>query len=147
MRRHITQWAVLEVALAVIVSACAGSSPTPSSAVESLDGPELTAALDSIHGSQIKQHMSVLADDRLEGRGLGSAGYDGALAYVETTLKSYGLQPAGEQGGFHQRVPLRNSVMWMMLSSLGAAHAILPSSRSSMTRRSSRLLLSGEYVV
>ena len=91
MRRHITQWAVLEVALAVIVSACAGSSPTPSPAVDSLDGPELTAALDSIHGSQIKQHMSVLADDALEGRGLGTPGYDGALSYVETTLKSYGL--------------------------------------------------------
>jgi Zn-dependent M28 family amino/carboxypeptidase len=118
MRRHITQWAVLEVALAAIVSACAGSSPTPSPATNSLDGPELISALDSIHGSQIKQHMSVLADDRLEGRGLGSAGYDGALAYVETTLKSYGLQPAGQQGGFHQRVPLRNGIVTEGTSSM-----------------------------
>ena len=118
MRRHVTQWAVLEVALAVIVSACAGSSPTPPPAADSLDGPELVSALESIHGSQIKQHMSVLADDRLEGRGLGSAGYDGALAYVETTLKSYGLQPAGHQGGFHQRVPLRNSIVTEGTSSM-----------------------------
>jgi len=118
MRRHVTQWAVLEMALAVIVSACAGSSPTPPPAADSLDGPELVSALESIHGSQIKQHMSVLADDRLEGRGLGSAGYDEALAYVETTLKSYGLQPAGEQGGFHQRVPLRNSIVTEGTSSL-----------------------------
>ena len=118
MRRHITQWAVLEVALAVIVSACAGSSPSPSPATDSLDGPELSSALDSIHGSQIKQHMSVLADDRLEGRGLGSAGYDGALAYVETTMKSYGLQPAGQQGGFQQRVPLRNSIVTEGTSSM-----------------------------
>ena len=118
MRRHVTQWAVLEMALAVIVSACAGSSPTPSPAADSLDGPELVSALESIHGSQIKQHMSVLADDRLEGRGLGSAGYDEALAYVETTLKSYGLQPAGEQGSFHQRVPLRNSIVTEGTSSL-----------------------------
>ena len=118
MRRHITQWAVLEVALATIVSACAGSSPTPSAGTDSLDGPELVSALESIHGSQIKQHMSVLADDRLEGRGLGRAGYDGALAYVETTLKSYGLQPAGQQGGFHQRVPLRNSIVTEGTSSM-----------------------------
>jgi Zn-dependent M28 family amino/carboxypeptidase len=95
------------MALAASVNACAGSSPTPSLATD----PDLTAALDSIHGSQIKQHMSVLADDRLEGRGLGSAGYDAALAHVEATLKSYGLQPAGQQGGFHQRVPLRNSIV------------------------------------
>ena len=118
MRRHITQWVVLEVALAAIVSACAGSSPTPSPATDSLDGPELISALDSIHGRQIKQHMSELADDRLEGRGLGSAGYDAALAYVETTLKSYGLQPAGQQGGFHQRVPLRNSIVTEGTSSM-----------------------------
>lgn len=111
MRRHITHWAVLGVALAAIVSACADSSPTPSPVADSLDGPEMASALDAIHGSQIKQHMSVLADDRLEGRGLGSAGYDDALAYVETTLKSYGLQPAGQQGGFRQRVPLRNSIV------------------------------------
>jgi hypothetical protein len=103
MRRYTTHRAVLGVALAAIVSACAASSPTPSPATDSLDEPELIPALDSIRGIQIKQHMSVLADDRLEGRGLGSAGYDGALGHVETTLKSYGLQPAGQQGGFHQR--------------------------------------------
>ena len=111
MRRYTMHRAVLGMALAASVSACSGSSPTPSPATDSLDGPELESALESIHGSQIKQHMSVLADDRLEGRGLGSAGYDSALAHVEATLKSYGLQPAGQQGGFHQRVPLRNSIV------------------------------------
>src|SRR5262245_49601160 len=111
MRRSTIHRAVLGMTLAASVSACAGSAPTPSPAMDSLDGPELVAALDSIRGNQVKQHMSVLADDRLEGRGLGSAGYDAALAHVETTVKSYGLQPAGEEGGFHQRVPLRNSIV------------------------------------
>jgi len=69
------------------------------------------SALDAIRGDLIRQHMSTLADDKLEGRGLGSAGYDGALRYVETTLKSYGVEPAGEGGTFQQRVPLRNSVV------------------------------------
>src|SRR5262245_3059124 len=117
MRRDTIHRAIFGMALAASVSACAGSSPTPS-ATDSLDGPELVAALDSIRGNQIKQHMSVLADDRLEGRGLGSAGYDAALAHVETALKSYGLQPAGQQGGFHQRVPLRNSIVTEGTSSM-----------------------------
>jgi hypothetical protein len=111
MRGYTTHLAVLGVALAAVVSACAGSSPTPPPATDSLDGPEMGSALAAIQGSQIKQHMSVLADDRLEGRGLGSVGYDEALAHLETTLKSYGLQPAGQQGGFRQRVPLRNSIV------------------------------------
>ena len=55
--------------------------------------------------------MRVLADDALEGRAPGTEGYEGALRYVEATLRSYGLAPAGEQGSFRQRVPLRNSVV------------------------------------
>ena len=106
------------VALVALVAACGGSSPSPSREAAPLDAPEIKTALNAIQGSQIKQHMSVLADDRLEGRGLGSAGYDGALAHVETTLKSYGLQPAGEQGGFRQRVPLRNSIVTEGASSM-----------------------------
>jgi hypothetical protein len=113
-----THRTVLGVALAAIVSACAGASPTPSPATDSLDGPDLLSALDSVQGGQIEQHMNVLAGDQLEGRGLGSAGYDGALAYVEATLKSYGIQPAGERGGFRQRVPLRNSVVTEDASSM-----------------------------
>ncbi len=68
-------------------------------------------ALGAITGDLIRQHMSTLADDKFEGRGLGTAGYDSALSYVETTLKSYGVEPAGENGGFRQRVPLRNSTV------------------------------------
>ena len=62
--------------------------------------------------------MSVLADDALEGRGLGTAGYEGALQYVEKAVTSYGLAPAGENGGFRQRVPLRNSVVVESRSSM-----------------------------
>ena len=98
-------------ALSAIISACAGAPPAPPQDGASPDAPEMVAALAGIQGSQVKQHMSVLAGDELEGRGLGTAGYEGALRYVETAVKSYGLAPAGEAGGFRQRVPLRNSVV------------------------------------
>ena len=118
MRRHITRWAVLEVALAAIVSACAGSSPTPSAATDSLDGPELVSALDSIHGQPDQAAHERAGRRSARGERPGERGYDEALAYVETTLKSYGLQPAGQQGGFHQRVPLRNSIVTEDASSM-----------------------------
>ena len=56
--------------------------------------------------------------DSLEGRGLGSKGYEGALQYVEKTLTADGLAPAGENGGFRQRVPLRNAVVDQKASSV-----------------------------
>ncbi len=49
-------------------------------------------------------HVQYLADDRLEGRLTGSAGYRKAAAYVAQHFKEYGLEPAGERGYF-QPVP------------------------------------------
>ncbi len=51
-------------------------------------------------------HVKFLADDKLEGRDTGSAGYKKAAAYVIDQLSSAGVQPAGEKG-FYQTVPLR----------------------------------------
>ncbi len=102
---------VAVVALLVLASACASPPPAPPPDPTSLDTPDIAAALSAFQGSQIKQHMSFLADDALEGRGLGSAGYEQALQYVEKEVTSYKLAPAGENGGFRQRVPLRNSVV------------------------------------
>jgi len=101
----------LGVATASLVAACSSAPPATAPGPVTLDTPEVGATLDGIDGGRVKQHMSVLADDKLEGRGLGTAGYDGALQYVEDAVKSYGLAPAGENGGYRQRVPLRNSVV------------------------------------
>ena len=87
--------------LGALVSAC-GSSPAasapPADAPVSLDTPAIDAALKGVSADRIKQHMTVLASDELEGRGLGSKGYEAALQYVEKTLTADGLAPAGENG-------------------------------------------------
>lgn len=99
-------------AVVVALATACGTSPPPRVAdPAALDTPDIAAVLAGFQASQVKQHMSVLADDKLEGRGLGTAGYDAALQYVEKTVASYGLTPSGEGGGFRQRVPLRNSVV------------------------------------
>jgi Zn-dependent M28 family amino/carboxypeptidase len=99
------------IAVLAFVSACADAPPAAGPEPASLDDPEIAAALKAFQGAAIKQHMSVLADDKLEGRGLGSPGYEEALRYVESALTSYKLAPAGEGGGFRQRVPLRNAAV------------------------------------
>ncbi|NIJ07006.1 Zn-dependent M28 family amino/carboxypeptidase [Sphingomonas vulcanisoli] len=48
--------------------------------------------------------ISVLADDKMEGRLTGSPGYLRAAAHVEARMKALGLQPAGEAGGYRQSV-------------------------------------------
>ncbi len=114
----------LLVAAVTLATGCGGGAASSSAAgAPSLDSPEINAALAGFSGDRIRQHMSVLADDSLEGRGLGTRGFEGALRYIEATLTSYGLQPAGENGGFRQRVPLRNSVVVTDRSSLGVGSA------------------------
>ncbi len=50
-------------------------------------------------------HVQYLADDRLEGRNVGTPGYETAAKYVESQFRAIGLKPGGA-GGFRQPVAL-----------------------------------------
>ena len=52
-------------------------------------------------------HVQFLADDKLEGRNVGTPGYDKAVEYVEGQFKAIGLKPAGTSG-FRQAVKYDN---------------------------------------
>jgi len=105
------------VALVVTAIGCS-TPPSATENVSSLDSPAVATALTTITADPIKQHMTVLADDKMQGRGPGTQGYEDALQYVESAVKSYGLSPAGDNGTYRQRVPLRNSVVTEGASSM-----------------------------
>jgi hypothetical protein len=52
----------------------------------------------------IRDHVAVLSSDAMEGRGVGTQGYEAAAGYVATVLENAGLSPAAP--GFRQDVPL-----------------------------------------
>src|SRR5678815_5241142 len=52
-------------------------------------------------------HIQYLADDKLEGRNVGTPGFEAALQYVEDQFKQIGLKPAGDRG-YRQTVMLEN---------------------------------------
>ncbi|MFN7917310.1 MAG: M28 family metallopeptidase [Vicinamibacterales bacterium] len=112
MTRLLRSRSLLILPLLALTSACAAPpASTPAAAPLTIDSPEIATVLAGVKADQVKQHMTVLADDNMEGRGPGSAGYEHALQYVEDAVKGYGLAPGGENGGFRQKVPLRNSVV------------------------------------
>lgn len=61
-------------------------------------------AADAEAGQAWWAHVQALADDANQGRLTGSPGYMRAAGYVVDKFKSYGLQPAGVNGGFLQPV-------------------------------------------
>ena len=74
-------------------------------AVAGVPGAARQAAA-SIDPEKIRAHVRFLADDLLEGRGPGTRGGDIAAQYIGTQFALYGLQPAGDNGTFFQKVPL-----------------------------------------
>ena len=59
---------------------------------------------DEARGKDWWAHVQALANDSMRGRLTGSEDYLRAAAYVVDHFKSYGLQPAGVDGGFYQPV-------------------------------------------
>src|SRR3954470_22526002 len=63
-------------------------------------------AMQSLSKPAMAAHDRFLASDLLEGRGPGTRGDLLARQYIAAQFESYGLQPAGDNGTFFQRVPL-----------------------------------------
>jgi hypothetical protein len=66
--------------------------------------------MNAIRPEAIRAHMRFLSDSLLQGRGLGTPGYQIAARYVAAQLEAVGLHPAGADGTWYQTVPLRKSV-------------------------------------
>jgi Zn-dependent M28 family amino/carboxypeptidase len=62
------------------------------------------AAMQGIDAQRIGAHVKFLANDLLEGRGTGTRGSDIAANYIATQFALYGLKPAGDDGGYLQKV-------------------------------------------
>ncbi|WP_404408350.1 M28 family metallopeptidase [Pseudidiomarina marina] len=85
------------IAVALSLSACADESP--SNEAVSADALALQA------------HLEFLASDDLEGRDTGSRGHEIAAKYIAAKFKSLGLEPAGDDGTYFQRIKFRRSFL------------------------------------
>ncbi|HEU4828978.1 MAG TPA: M20/M25/M40 family metallo-hydrolase [Gemmatimonadales bacterium] len=60
----------------------------------------------AVSGRVMRAHLEFLADDALEGRAPGTRGGDLAASYLATQFMRLGLEPAGDSGSYHHRVPI-----------------------------------------
>ncbi len=63
--------------------------------------------VDGITAKQLKDHLTFIASDELEGRDTPSRGLDIAAMYIAQHLASWGIKPAGDNGTYYQKFPLR----------------------------------------
>ncbi len=98
--RHAVLISIVGLVLAPTAWARAAADPA-----ETLGLPSaVVAAEQSIDAERIRAHVKFLADDLLEGRGTGTRGGDIAANYIATEFALYGLQPAGDNGTYLQKV-------------------------------------------
>ena len=64
-----------------------------------------TRVAQAVSDKVMRAHLDFLADDALEGRGTATRGGLLASKYIASEFERMGLEPAGDSGGYFQRVP------------------------------------------
>ncbi|HUD12713.1 MAG TPA: hypothetical protein VMQ56_03570 [Terracidiphilus sp.] len=105
MRRNL---ALTLVAVAYLTARLVSAQQTDDQPVPAVSGlPQAArAAAASIDSEKIRAHVRFLSLDLLEGRGPGTRGAELAAEYIATQFALAGVEPAGENGSYFQKVPL-----------------------------------------
>jgi len=83
----------------------------PAAAAQAEPKLELPALKPEVTRAEIEAHVRFLASDELKGRPTGSPEALLAARYLAEVLRASGVQPAGDDGTFLQRVPLERARM------------------------------------
>jgi hypothetical protein len=74
------------------------------------DSKNFYSTRDSISGKSIYQHLKVLADDSLQGRGTGAAGGEVAANYIANQFETYQLEKIKTDNSYFQNIPMHGSL-------------------------------------
>src|SRR5256885_12234500 len=66
---------------------------------------------DTITAAQLKDYLSFIASDLMEGRDTPSRGLDITAQFLATHLSHWGFKPAGDDGSYFQKIALSKDVI------------------------------------
>ena len=66
---------------------------------------------EAVTAAQMRDYLSFIASDELEGRNTPSRGLNTAAKFLATHLSRWGYKPAGDQGTFFQKIKLRHTIV------------------------------------
>ncbi len=66
-------------------------------------------AVDAISADQIRDYLTFIASDEMEGRDTPSRGLDTTAKFLAMNLSRWGFKPAGDNGTFFQRIDLQRN--------------------------------------
>ena len=93
--------------LAALLTACASAGPVLSSASDLPRTHSPAPTVGAITPADLMTRLYIFADDSMLGREAGTLGNVRGTDYVAREMARMGLEPAGENGGWFQTVPIR----------------------------------------
>jgi len=66
---------------------------------------------DTIAAAQLKDYLSFIASDEMEGRDTPSRGLDTTAKFLAMNLSRWGFKPAGDEGGYFQKIALSRDLI------------------------------------
>ncbi len=108
MTKAIKQFAAAALLITFILSVPASTSAQKKNG----NGSASAASFGNVNGitaRQLKDYLTFIASDELEGRDTPSRGLDIAAMYIAQHLSSWGIKPGGDNGTYFQRFPLRRN--------------------------------------
>jgi hypothetical protein len=100
---------ILALSLALPTTLAQRKGDTPA---KSTKAASTTAArgVDTISAAQLKNYLSFIASDEMEGRDTPSRGLDTTARFIAMNLDRWDFKPAGDEGTFFQRIVLRRDI-------------------------------------
>src|SRR6266545_5192955 len=97
---------ILALALALFMPLAQAQRKSENGAASSAHGNA-----DYITAAQLRDYLTFIASDEMEGRDTPSRGLDTTAQYLASQLSRWGLKPAGDNGTYLQRIALgRNKI-------------------------------------
>ena len=105
MRRLIT--ALLLTSMLVVAFPVSYAQKADKSKKAAAVSPTAQRGLDTISATQMKDYLTFIASDEMEGRDTPSRGLDTTAKFIAMNLTRWGFKPAGDNGSYFQRIDLR----------------------------------------
>ena len=99
--------ALLSVILLLPITAAAQRKNTKPAKAVTETSADAKAGLEAITAAQMREMLTFIAADELEGRNTPSQGLDIAAKFLAYNLSRWGFKPAGDNGAFFQRFNVR----------------------------------------
>src|SRR5215217_4333378 len=104
MRRFLT--ALVLASLLVTTFPATYAQRATDKSKKSAKSPTAQRAVETISADQLRDYLTFIASDEMEGRDTPSRGLNTTAKFLAMNLSRWGFKPAGDEGSFFQRIEL-----------------------------------------